>query len=139
MSYTINQAIEELKSLSEETPTKPELPNDSVLDEYELTINMELPSEYRLFLKEASDVFVGYINPLLISKNKDSGNELLIAIYEARKLGLPNEWLPICEDNGDYYCIDSNGAVRFWSHNGFTNESWESLAFWIRDVWIAEA
>lgn len=139
MSYTINQAIEELKSLSEDTPTKPKLPNDELLDEYEQKLGIKLPSDYRLFLKEASDVFVGYINPLLVSENEDSGNELSVAINEARELGVPSEWLPVCEDNGDYYCIDQSGAVQFWSQDGFTDENWCSLADWIKEVWIEEA
>lgn len=139
MADSIQKAINKLRSLSEETPKKLELPSDDLLDDYEKRIGIKLPSDYRTFLKEASDVFIGYLSPLVISQNEDSGNELSDAIGEAKLLGVPMEWLPICEDNGDYYCIDQNGTVQFWSHNGFTDESWESLASWIQDVWIAEA
>jgi len=38
----------------------------------------------------------------------------------------------------DYYCIDNQGRIRFWSHNGTTDESWKNLATWIEDVWIGE-
>lgn len=139
MAYTIQEAVNELKSLSKDTPKKPELPSDVLLDDYEKRIGVKLPSDYRFFLKEASDVFVGYLQPFLISQDEDSGNELSGAINEAKELGVPTGWLPICEDNSDYYCIDQNGVVQFWSHNGFTDENWESLASWIQEVWIAEA
>ncbi len=139
MPYSIREAVDELKSLSEETPSKPDLPDNTLLNEYEKRIGVKLPIDYRLFLKEASDVFVGRLSPLLVSKGEDSGNELSFAVREARTLGVPGNWLPVCEDNGDYYCIDQNGPVQFWSHNGFTEESWSSLAYWIKEVWIAEA
>ncbi|WP_305830531.1 SMI1/KNR4 family protein [Photobacterium leiognathi] len=54
---------------------------------------------------------------------------VMLTIYEAlvsaRKFyDLPVELMPICEDNSDYYCINNNGEVVFWSHNGTTNQKW---------------
>ena len=49
------------------------------------------------------------------------------------------ELLPICEDNGDYYCLNQAGEVVFWSHNGATAEKWRNLADWIKQVWIEES
>ena len=53
------------------------------------------------------------------------------------KLDLNLAWLPICEDNGDYFCIVPGGQIRYWSPDGGTDESWPNLASWIKDVWIA--
>ncbi len=62
--------------------------------------------------------------------------ELLTTIQKARSAGLLDNWLPICEDNGDYYCIAPDGRVRFWSHDGPSDESWPDLATWVGEVWI---
>lgn len=37
---------------------------------------------------------------------------------EAREQGLPDDWLPICEYNGCYYCLTPNGTVRYWTLDG---------------------
>nr|WP_283164484.1 SMI1/KNR4 family protein [Pseudomonas bijieensis] len=44
--------------------------------------------------------------------------------------------MPFIEDNSDYYCISETGFVRYWSHNGSTNESWPTFAAWFEQVCI---
>ena len=87
-------------------------------------------------MKQASDVFVGDLNPLIVTASGNAPGELAVAITDARAMGLPRDWLPICEDNGNYYCLTDDGTVRFWSHDGATDEKWHSLAVWIKTVWI---
>lgn len=89
------------------------------------------------FLKHASTIFFGVIEPLVIAIGRDGRCELISAIRKARQVGLPSNWLPICEDNGDYYCIIPGGQIRFWSPDGTTTESWADLAEWIEEVWIS--
>ena len=43
----------------------------------------------------------------------------------------------MCEDNGDFYCINRTGEVVYWSHNGATDERWPNLATWISEAWIS--
>lgn len=136
MSYNIDDAIADLKTRSANKPVKLKLPDDDLLDAYEREIGMRFPRDYRRFLKEASDVFVGVLNPLVVTEGEDVTNELAVVLSEAREIGLPDNLLPICEDNGDYYCLTSDEKVCFWSHNGVTNEVWPDLATWIRKVWI---
>lgn len=50
-------------------------------------------------------------------------------------MGVPRDWLPFCEDNADYFCLVGN-KVRYWSHNGVTDEQWSNLGTWIEQVWI---
>lgn len=138
MTYNIDDAISELKGLSIDTPMKPDLPDDALLDRYEAKLDLKFPDDYRKFLKSASNVFVGTLSPLIATESMNSPTDILIGLSEARKIGLPDSWLPICEDNGDYYCLDDD-QVRFWSHNGSTNESWDNLATWIKNVWIDES
>ena len=64
--------------------------------------------------------------------------ELSQALSDAREQGVPEAWLPICEDNGSYYCIDPKGITRFWTTDGNSNEQWDNIATWIKQVWIEE-
>ena len=118
------------KKISEPSPT------DSLIESYQNDLGISFSDEYKLFLKFASTVFYGTKDPLVITPDKSSRSELCHAITEGRSLGLPDDWLPICEDNGDYYCIVPSGAVRYWTSNGSSDEYWTSLAEWIEDVWI---
>lgn len=50
----------------------------------------------------------------------------------------PNELVPICHDNADYYCMTPDGRMIFWSHDvqGPNGEEWPTLAAWIEAVWM---
>ncbi|MEA2635772.1 MAG: hypothetical protein QOH92_2539 [Chloroflexota bacterium] len=61
--------------------------------------------------------------------------DLVKKAREAWETGVPRDWLPFCDDNSDYYCVDGN-EVRYWSHNGATDEHWPDLGTWIDRVWI---
>jgi len=52
------------------------------------------------------------------------------------EMGLPRHLLPFVEDNGDYYCLNAEGEVIFWSHSGSTHERWASLAEWHQRVCV---
>ena len=67
---------------------------------------------------------------------KEEYGELFFGIKEGRQVGVPVDWLPICEDNGDYYCFVPDGKIRFWDHNGASDEHWPDLATWVKEVWI---
>ena len=51
-------------------------------------------------------------------------------------MGVPEDWIPICEDNSNFYCYTPDGTIRYWDHNGANDESWPNLATWIKEVWI---
>ncbi len=138
MNYTLHDAIAELKRLSQGKTNRVPLPDDRLISEYEQDIGFKFSDDFKLFLKEASNVFFGTKDPLVITSGKTSRGELSSAIEQGRLIGLPHDWLPICEDNGDYYCIVASGQIRFWSGNGPSDESWPDLATWIKKVWIEE-
>ena len=95
--------------------------------------------DHRLFFKEISNIMYGYLEMFTLSRDWNGRGDIKRAVQEAREEGIPNDWIPICEDNGDYFFILPSGEVKFWSHNGDSSESWPSLAHWIRDVWIKSA
>jgi hypothetical protein len=135
MSKLIN-VIEQLKKLSNGEVINIPLPDDNLLDNYEEEINFCFSKDYRELLKEADNIFYGTIELLSVTKEKKYPSELSFVLNEAREQGLPNDWLPICEDNGSYYCLLPDDTVHYWTLDGYSNDSWKDLADWVEQVWI---
>ncbi|MCO6555551.1 hypothetical protein BGI40_08165 [Snodgrassella communis] len=131
------KVIEQLKELSNGEIINVPLPDDNLLDDYEKEINFCFSKEYRMLLKEANNIFYGTIELLLVTKDKKYPSELSLVLNEAREQGLPENWLPICQDNGNYYCLIPDGTVHYWTLDGYSNDSWKDLADWIEQVWIS--
>lgn len=139
MAVSIHEVIEEIDAADDPSGRKQPLPDDALIARYEEATGLDFPEDYKTFLKSVSNAFVGYISPFTLNEQllEDYG-DLRAGIDEGRKIGVPQDWLPICEDNGDYYCILPDGCVRFWDHNGSSDESWPSLAAWAKEVWLEE-
>ncbi len=138
MSNDLDKIIAELLSLREYTPVILDLPTEEMIRQAEQDIGIPFPEDYKKFLREASNVTYGVTVPLMISGAQAVNEDLLEAVEDARKVGVPKDWLPICQDDGNYFCIVPSGTVRYWDHNGRTDESWPDLATWIKEVWIEE-
>ena len=133
------QAIQELKTLSQGRTTSIPVASDGMFDRYEQEVGVVFPEGLRFFVKEAGNVIYGTKDLLVPAVDPLARGELKAAFSEARAIGVPPEWIPICEDNGDFFCFIPNGEIRFFSHDGVSTESWASLAEWIRDVWIGRS
>ena len=107
-----------------------------VLASYEREIGFIFPEDYKKVLKEVSNIFYGTLELASITNNKEYYRELSIVLSDAREQGLPNNWLPICEDNGSYYCLVPSNEIRYWTADGYSDEIWLNLAEWIKQVWI---
>lgn len=116
-------------------PKPPRLPSEAEVNDVEAVVGITLHPDFRKYLLEASDVNVGTLEPVT-AVDPESHTYLLNVIEDAKRMGVPSELLPICEDNSDFYCINNEGQIIFWSHNGTTDEKWDSLSNWIQDVWI---
>ena len=127
--------IQKLRTLNQEVPTPLRLPKNDDIIQAEKTIGTQFPEDYKFFLLNAGDVVLGCLEPCTVLNN-DFNTDLVKVSYEAWKYGLPKTLLPICQDNGDYYCFNDEDEIVFWSHNGTTNEKWADLATWIEEVWI---
>lgn len=130
--------LSELRGLNEPVPKPLRLPTTAEVNLAENTLRLKFPEDYRRYLLEASDVVFGTLEPAVVTP--DAGHLSLVEMAEAAwdEMELPRDLLPFCEDNGDYYCLAPDGTIRFWSHNGTTDESWPDLATWIKEVWIEE-
>jgi hypothetical protein len=114
-------------------PLRP--PTDTEIDAAESRLGLKFHADYRAFLKSGGDVGDSTLEPAVVLPG--SGYLDLFEIVEnAWEAGVPRDFLPFVEDNGDYYCLNSRGEVVYWSHNGATDEKWPTLAAWRQQVCI---
>ena len=133
----LGDVFAELRLRAESVPRPLRLPTVAEVDSTESQMGLSFPSDYRRFLLEASDVVLGTLEPATIC-DSTSHTHLPEVVSSARAFGVPEDWIPICEDDADFYCLDSQGVVRLWSHNGATQESWPDVATWLQAVWLEE-
>jgi len=133
----LTKAINELRRLNEPVPEPLRLPTEAEVRAAEQQLHVKFPEDYRRYLLEASDVIYGSLEPAIVVSDSGYLNLVEMATTAWNEMQLPLNLLPICEDNGDYYCLNEKEEVQFWSHNGLTDEKWDDLATWIREVWIA--
>lgn len=137
----LSEAIAALRARNEPVPILARLPTPAEVDAAERACGAHFHPDYRRFLLEASDVVFGALEPAQVTP--DAGHLSLADIAEEahESAELPKRLLPICADNGDYYCMRASGKspeVVFWSHDGGTDERWPDLAAWIEAVWLGE-
>lgn len=132
----LTEVINELRQLNETVPKPLRLPTESEVEAAEKQLGVKFPEDYRRYLLEASDVIYGSLEPAIVIP--DSGYLNLVEVAETawNKMEVPRHLLPVCEENGDYYCLNEKGEIQFWSHDGATDESWADLATWLQEVWI---
>lgn len=136
MDIDIRDAVAELKSVRILLPNAQRLPDDALIVAYERDLCISFSNEYKIFVKEASDSIFNGKDALRLTVDRNSPRELLNVVAEAREQGVPKSWLPFCEDNGNYYCLLEDGSVNYWAHDERSNETWPSLASWIKHAWI---
>ena len=132
---SLTEVITRLRSLNEPVPRPAGLPSDGEIRGAEADLGVPFHPDLHRYLLEASDVVHGTREPVTLAI-AGSHTDLRVVAGRAWKAGVPRDWIPICEDNGDFFCIRTDGSVAFWSHNGISNESWPSLADWIVREWI---
>ena len=137
----LDRAIARLRELNEPVPKPPRLPSIEEIEAVQERLRQPLPDDLIQFLLEASDVTLGTLEPVTVT---DPSHYTYLPAVAARawKAGVPrDDFVPVCEDNGDFYCINARGQVVFFSHDGQADdaERWPDLATWIENVWIAES
>lgn len=135
---SLSETLEELRALNEPVPQPFRLPTEAEVDAAEARLGISFPADYRRYLLEASDVTFGSLEPAVVTP--DAGHLDLVEIARSAwdEMDVPRDLLPICEDNGDYYCLNADGEVVYWSHDGASDERWPDLATWIQEVWIGD-
>jgi hypothetical protein len=131
---TLDEVIRELRKLNEPVPKPRRLPTDSEVEQAQAALGVTFHPDYRKYLLAASDVVFGTTEPCTLVGGGHTNFASVAA--DAWAMGVPRHLVPICEDNGDYFCMNGAGEVVFWSHDGTTDERWSDLATWIKRVWI---
>lgn len=129
--------IKQLRHLNEPVPNPLRLPTEAEVDAAEQALDFHFHADYRYFLLHASDVTYGAVAPAIVTPG--AGHLDLVQMAQLGwELGVPDDLLPFCENNGDYYCVAQDGSVVYWSRDGDAEEGWTDLAEWIEQVWIDE-
>jgi hypothetical protein len=134
----VEEVIEQLREMNEPVPVPLELPDEETLVEIQEQILIHLPYGLREFLLQVSDVVYGRLEPVTAA-DPQSHTYLPEVASMAWSLGVPRELVPICEDRGNYYCVEEDGTVLLWEgETGELNEdeTWESVWHWVRDIWL---
>lgn len=114
------------------------LPTDAEIDAAEKRLEFKFHPDYRNFLKGGGNVGEAVFEPAVILPGSGHLDLFEIAEEAWNEIGLPRDLLPFIEDNGDYYCLTKAGGVRFWSHNGTTEEAWDTFGEWHQQVCVDE-
>ena len=135
---TLEDVIRRLRDLNMPVPIPLRLPTDAEVTAAERRLGVTFHRDYREFLLKASDVVFGRLEPAVITR-PESHTDLSTVCSRAWEVGVPRHLLPICGDNGNYFCMNDAGEVVYWSHDGWSDERWPSLAEWIERCWIGES
>lgn len=130
----MDEILEQLRELNQEVSLPLELPSEEMLVVVEEEILISIPYDLRTFLLEASDVIVGTLEPVTAADPR-SHTYLPEVAALAWSLGLPREYIPICEYDGGYAAISQDGRIIFWVNDRIAEE-WEDFWWWCRDVWL---
>ncbi len=136
---TLDEAIRRLRTLDEPVPKPPRLPTAEEVAQAERDLGVTFHPDYRRFQLEASNVALGDLEPGLVLPGIEHPS-LRDIVRDAKALGVPVSLLPFCEDNGDYFVMDSAGRVGLWDHQQRkASPAYDSLATWIVKEWISRA
>ncbi len=133
---SLDSVFKKLRELNLQVPIPQRLPTEEEVALAEQKLETHFHPDYRRFLLEASDVVVPTKEPARVTFPPGRLYLVNIAKDAWTKMKVPKDLLPICEDNADYYCINKDGEIVFWSHDGISNERWKDFATWIKEVWI---
>jgi len=132
----LQRAIARLAQLKDDLPVAFDIPSDELVNHYESCLGLHFHQDFRYFIKNLGYASYNGLENLTIEQPAASYGDLLKCNMQAREMGMPQNLLAFVEDNGDYFCLQADGSVVFWSHNGPVKEHWPNLADWMEDVWI---
>ncbi len=134
----MDEVIDQLRELNQPVPVPLELPDEDLLVEIEEELLIGLPPELRDFLLQVSDVIYGRLEPVTVT-DPQLHTHLPELAANAWNAGVPRDLLPLCQDGNNYYLVDADNQVLYWDAESgeLTDEGWESVWLWARDVWLA--
>ncbi len=134
-NYSMQDILEMLRERNEEVPIPLDLPDEDDLVIIQEEILIHLPDDYKQFLLLVSDVICGSIEPATVC-DPQSHTYLPDIASRAWDIGIPRELIPVCEVNGNFYCIAEDGEISYWVDLEPTEDNWSSIWHWAKDVWL---
>lgn len=131
----MEEILDLLREYNEDVPVPLDLPDEDQLVEIEEELLLPIPRDMREYLLKASDVVYGALEPVTAA-DPNSHTYLPEVAAVAWSLGVPRYLVPLCEVNGAYYCVDPEGEVVFWRDGELTDDNWQTIWYWVRDVWL---
>lgn len=132
----MEEVIEELRELAQDISLPLDLPTEDELVLVEEQILIQLPYDLRVFLLEVSDIVYGSVEPVTAADPR-SHTFLPEVASKAWDLGVPREFIPICEYGGGYACAAEDGEIFFYRGDQVSDKSWENIWQWSREVWMS--
>ena len=131
----MDEIIEELRAVNQPVPVPLELPDEDELVEVQEALFISLDKDFREFMLTVSDVVYGTMEPVTAS-DPSSHTYLPEVAATAWESGLPRDLVPLCEYRGSYYAVNEEGEVQLWESGVQSEERWETVWYWARDVWL---
>jgi hypothetical protein len=132
---TMDELIDELREANQPVPIPLELPEEDDLVEVQEALFISLNEDFQEFMLTVSDVVYGSLEPVTAS-DPTSHTYLPEIAAIAWDAGLPRDLVPLCEHQGNYYAVNEEGEVQYWEGGVKTEQSWEGVWYWVRDVWL---
>ncbi len=131
----MNEVVDALREQAQAVSVPLEKPQMEDIVDVEEQILIGLPTEFREFLIEVSDIIFGTIEPVTVM-DPNSHTYLVEVCATAWDLGLPRHLVPICHSTDGHYCIDTDGEISLWQDGEFSEQIWDSIWDWAEEVWL---
>jgi hypothetical protein len=132
----MERVIQQLRARNEAVPVPLVLPDMNDIIDAEQLLLVSLDGEFREFLLAVGDVVFGSLEPVTVV-DPNSHTYLPEVAAVAWSLGVSRELIPLCEDNGSYYCTNDIGEVTLWKDGMITDtEPWSDVWQWAECVWL---
>lgn len=133
----INEIAELLSQRAEKPSFPPEIPTMEDLIEAQEAMLISVPADMRDFLLTASYEIYGRLEPVTIA-DRNCRTYLPEVAAEAWARGMPREYIPLCLDRSNVYCVTEDDTVYIWNES--LGEEPEEVATnvweWVRDIWL---
>ncbi len=133
----LDTALQLLRDNRESVPKPLRLPTAEELASAESDLALSFHHDYRRFQLEASDCVFGTLEPALVLPDLMPYLDLRKTAMDAWSIGAPRDALPFCQDNGNYFLLNSAGHVGYFDHDDSSaNFGHGDLAAWIVEDWL---
>ena len=135
-TIAMEEVIEALHAAAIQQTFEVELPDEDDLVEIEEELLLPMPSEFKAFLLQVSNLVIGSLEPVTVS-DPQAHTHLPEVTSEAWADGLPRDLIVLCRVGQGCYCINQEGEVLLWQAGEIDSEhTWEDVWSWANEVWL---